>query len=347
MEHKKSDTDTTEQKTSKKKSRSVAIPGTGKPHSFTESTTANDNKKPRKWCSIAFNMAAGFGVTAAAKVAVTTVATWASVPALGTLLASSLAVGLASTAWQRHSMKKSGQKVDDYWNKQNMKRLAKNSGWALVGGALFLGLDANWDRLFGTTPDTTPVATPTVTEPTVTEPPVAPPVPENTQVTPTPTEPPVAVVHCPSAMERFQELIAGQAVSDRVTDAMNRAGSDDVRLMAQGTKDLAYFAFNNFDGVPEAQAVALDLFRDAASNGNTQAKVDLLYIQYHGLAGVEANREAAMAAMQDIKGSAKAAWFAQAWAEAGTKAALGTTFDPDSIVKGAVNTHCRPAMPLP
>jgi hypothetical protein len=141
-----------------------------------------------------------------------------------------------------------------------------------------------------------------------------------------------AAIPCPSPMESFAGLIDGHTVSERVTDAMNRAASDSAKVAAQGTKDLAYFAFNGFDGVPKDPSVAAGLFQQAAEAGNVQAKIDLLYMQFHGLGGVTANPDAALSAMNDIA-TPRAEMFVQQWGGA-EKITERVAFDAKAILAG-------------
>lgn len=71
-------------------------------------------------------------------------------------------------------------------------------------------------------------------------------------------------------------------------------------MSAQEIKDEAYKAFNGADGVEKNQALAVELYERAAEMGSEQAKTDLAYIQYHGLAGVEADPNAAVQTMQEM-----------------------------------------------
>lgn len=292
--------------------------------------------------SIAFNIVAGAAAAAAAKSIVAVPMAMMSAPAVATLLVSSFAVGAAMTvmchAGQTYSAKKKGVEGPKFWTKQNRNTFLKSSGFALIGGALFMGFGEVVDKFFGPTPDATP--TPEVKpEPTpviATPEPAADPVIAQPVVTPAPaTETVIAapvVVPCPTPMESFTSLIDGQNVSDRVTDAIARAGSDNARVAAQGAKDLAFFAFNGFDGVPKDATVAAGLFQQAAEAGNVQAKVDLLYMQYHGLGGVTANPSAALSAMNDIA-TPRAELFVQQWGGA-DKITERVAFDAKAILSG-------------
>lgn len=284
----------------------------------------------KKALSIAFNIAAGAAAAAVAKSVVAVPMALMSAPAVATLLVSSLAVGAAMTAMchagQTYSARKKGVEGPKFWTKQNRNVFLKSSGFALIGGALFMGFGEVLDKYFAPAaePAPTPVATPDpVATPVVTpEPaPIAEPAVEQTVVMPVP---------CPTPMESFAALIDGQNVSERVTDALARAGSDNARVAAQGAKDLAFFAFNGFDGVPKDATVAAGLFQQAAEAGNVQAKIDLLYMQYHGLGGVTANPSAALSAMNDI-GTPRAESFVQSWGGAG-QITERVAFDAKAIV---------------
>lgn len=259
--------------------------------------------KKAKALSAIFNMAAGAGLTAAAKTAVVATMTWAAAPAAATLILSSLAVGATMTAFchygQKRAAKKSGTAAPDFFSKANAKTFAKSGLFAFIGGALFLGYSEGlFDRIFGSTP--APAAVP--------------------------VEPP-----CTPAPERVADVIAQNNVTPEVKEALARSASTNAHVAAQGTKDLAYYAFNAKDGMPKDPTLALELFKQAAEAGNTQAKVDLLYMQYHGLSGVPANPEAALAAMQEIK-SPRAAWFVEKWG--GAKSVPAIPFNADNILKG-------------
>lgn len=276
-------------------------------------TQQNDRRKRfgKKALSIAFNIAAGAAVTAAAKTAVVATMTWATAPALATLLISSFAVGAAATtfshAMQTRAAKKSGAAGPKFWSRRNAKTFATSSGLALIGGALFLGFNEGiFGKIFGSAP--AEAAAPA---------PVAEAIP--------------VAAPCPTPMQSFAALIDGHTVSDRVTDALARAESTNARVAAQGVKDLAFFANNGFDGVPKDGGVALDLFRQAAEAGNTQAKIDLLYMQYHGLNGIDANPDAARAAMNDIN-TARAAMFVENWGGA-DKVTEAVSFDAKTILQ--------------
>jgi|GEM_PF-1484854 len=316
----------------------------------------------RKILSISFNIAAGFAAAAAAKTIVAIPMAMMSAPTVATLLVSSFAVGAAMTAMchagQTISARKKGLEGPKFWTKQNRNTFLKSSGFALIGGALFMGFgEGLMDRFFGTTPDAAPqqpmivspeqtvIATPdipadsgvvlnTTPDPVITHTAPQLPVPDvqpDVAIADPSTLAPAALP-CPTPMESFAGLIDGHTVSDRVTDAMNRAASDSAKVAAQGTKDLAYFAFNGFDGVPKDPTVAAGLFQQAAEAGNLQAKIDLLYMQFHGLGGVTANPDAALSAMNDIA-TPRAEMFVQQWGGA-EKITERVAFDAKAILAG-------------
>ena len=188
----------------------------------------------------------------------------------------------------------------------------KAAATVLVGGALLFGFHQ-------CTPDTIPPApTPVVT-----------------------TLPPAAE-YCPTGVERFFHSLTqqGHDVSSNVHNAMNRAFSRTPRIAAQGVKDLGYYAFNGFDGVPKDANIALDLFQEAADAGNTQAKVDLLYAQYHGLGGVAQDKLAALEAVRTLP-SMRAGTFNAHWSldmpetlPSPGKDIATRAFDSKAILKG-------------
>lgn len=313
----------------------------------------------KKALSISFNIAAGFAAASAAKAIVAVPMTLFAAPAVATLLVSSIAVGAAMTAMchagQTYSARKKGLEGPKFWTKQNRNTFLKSSGFALIGGALFMGFgEGLFDRFFGTTPDapapvipdvnTTPLVAPTVLDSApdlgglgqpdavihTTVPDSLPDMAPDT--TPDAVIAAPAPLPCPTPMESFGSLIDGHSVSERVTDALTRAASDNATVAAQGTKDLAYFAFNGFDGVPQSDNVAAGLFQQAADAGNVQAKIDLLYMQYHGLGGVTANPDAALSAMNDIT-TPRAEMFVQQWGGA-EKITERVAFDTKAILSG-------------
>ncbi|MDF3024296.1 MAG: hypothetical protein K0R10_1657 [Alphaproteobacteria bacterium] len=289
--------------------------------------------------NVVSGMAMGAAVSAVAKTAAVVGMTIAGAPAWATILGSGVAVGIGSTllhdALERRKLKKGGAELPAYFSlthgkellsKKNLKVFGLSTTFAIAGSALFLGLQS------GTIQGWLGFVVPPVVE-TVVAPPVdtvvAPPV--ETAVIP-PVETIVAAPICLSPTEQFAALIDGHDVSARVTDAISRSASTNAHIAAQGAKDLAFFAFNGMDGVPKDASVAVELFKQAAEGGNMQAKVDLLYMQYHGLGGVTADKASALGAMQDMKG-ARAAMFVREWGGAG-RVIEHVKFDTSTILKG-------------
>lgn len=139
-----------------------------------------------------------------------------------------------------------------------------------------------------------------------------------TGTAPVPVVEPTELAKVPQ--DQFRELIANQNVSPDVKEAAERMLSTDPKIAAQATKDAAFHLLNGIGMDGGNEKLALALLKDAADAGNVQAKVDLAYLQYHGLAGVEAEPKAALAAMQEIKTDARAANFVSAWTGHATQA---------------------------
>lgn len=315
--------------------------------------------------NVVSGMAMGAAVSAVAKTAAVVGMTIAGAPAWATILGSGVAVGIGSTllhdALERRKLKKGGAELPAYFSlthgkellsKKNLKVFGLSTTFAIAGSALFLGLQSGtiqgWLGFGPDAPAVPPVVVPpvetavvppveTAVVPPVVETVVAPPVhtvvaaPVETAVIP-PVETIVAAPICLSPTEQFAALIDGHDVSARVTDAIARSASTNAHVAAQGAKDLAFFAFNGMDGVPKDASVAVELFKQAAEGGNMQAKVDLLYMQYHGLGGVTADKASALGAMQDMKG-ARAAMFVREWGGAG-RVIEHVKFDTSTILKG-------------
>lgn len=102
---------------------------------------------------------------------------------------------------------------------------------------------------------------------------------------------------------------------------------------AQGVKDLAAFFLNGTDGLPKDPTLGVELLKGAAEAGNVQAQVDLAYLQYHGLHGVEGGKDAALAAMQEIK-SAAAREFVSAWTGQAVEGSGDMVLDISADAKG-------------
>lgn len=314
--------------------------------------------------NVVSGMAMGAAVSAVAKTAAVVGMTIAGAPAWATILGSGVAVGIGSTllhdALERRKLKKGGAELPAYFSlthgkellsKKNLKVFGLSTTFAIAGSALFLGLQSGtiqgWLGFGPDAPAVPPVIVPPVE--TAVLPPVdtAPVIPVETAVLPPvdtavvppvdtavipPVETIVAAPICLSPTEQFAALIDGHDVSSRVTDAIARSASTNAHVAAQGAKDLAFFAFNGMDGVPKDPSVAVELFKQAAEGGNMQAKVDLLYMQYHGLGGVTADKASALGAMQDMKG-ARAAMFVREWGGAG-RVIEHVKFDTSTILKG-------------
>ena len=102
---------------------------------------------------------------------------------------------------------------------------------------------------------------------------------------------------------------------------------------AQSVKDLAAFFLNGTDGLPKDPTLGVELLKGAAEAGNVQAQVDLAYLQYHGLHGVEGGKDAALAAMQEIK-SAAAREFVSAWTGQAVEGSGDMVLDISADAKG-------------
>lgn len=319
----------------------------------------------------AFNFVASAGVSAATSYAIkATIGASllaSGVPVWTTLLATSLVIGAAATliadAKHRHGQRKEGKELSKYFSrahgkellsKRNLTTFGISTAGAILGGAIALGFQEGviqnaWHNFWGGNPAPLPVETaviPPVVAPVETA--VLPPV-ETAVVPPVETviAPPVeavvpAVVPCVTPVEQFTQLIDGHHVSAQVADAMTRAASTNAHVAAQGTKDLAYYAFNGFDGVPKDAHVANELFRQAAEAGNNQARVDLVYEQFYGKGGVTADPKAALATMKSLPG-ARAHHFVAEWTKALGKGASGIAaapFEADTILKGTGIVAC-------
>jgi hypothetical protein len=311
------------------------------------------HSRKKKWLMRAFNVAAGAGVTFAAKSAAVVGMTVAGAPVWATMAGSAVAVGMAMTLFchfgERNAAKKGGAELSPFFSKAHAKEIftkkhanvfLKSSAFALIGSALAMGFHEGifqdaWHRVFGggtPAPVVPPIET-AVTQPVVTQP-VVPPV-ETVQAQPmvvAPVEVAPVVTPCLTPGEHFAQLIDGHQVSARVTNAIARAASTNAAVAAQGSKDLAYFAFNGFDGVPKDANVAVELFKQAAESGNMQAKVDLVYMQYHGLGGVPADKASALSTMKSL-GGARAAHFVANWGGS-AKAVAAQAFSSENIFKG-------------
>lgn len=283
-------------------------------------TEQSPPQKRRNWLAAVFNKealshaAVGFIVTNVVKVAVSSAAACVCAPVAATgltMLATAMAVGALSVYWERRKDAKAGKALTPVFSKATAKSWLKKSAWSLAGSLAFVGLNGLlFDTCAAPVAPTTAAPVAPVPAPTITE---LLPQPEHltSAITAVPVQNPG---FCATPMNHIGDIIQNNSVSDHVKDAFARAASGNSHVAAQGRKDLAYFLFNGFDGMPKDQATALNVFCNAAEMGNTQAQVDLYYIQKHGLAGVVANKEAAIAGMQSIADhSRKAAWFLREW----------------------------------
>jgi len=127
------------------------------------------------------------------------------------------------------------------------------------------------------------------------------PEPEVTQevVVPEPTPEPeaiekVGVVEPISEPEVIEEIaIAEPSPLDDVSTLFDDVDTETIlsqTLLAsalngdmQAVKDLAYFLFNGFQGLPQTPDLAAELYTIASEASNIQAQTDYAYIQYHGL----------------------------------------------------------------
>ena len=290
-------------------------------------TPAPVAKKQKKWLTAAFNLASGMAVSLAVKTAVVTCAATIASPA-ATIFIGAAAAGVA-TSYLRHAIQNyHRERAGEERLKFTYKKAAFGACFGMLGAGIITGLDhfapdlvsnsiSSIKNFFGfsspvTCPDPQPVPDnmlPAMDEQVVPKPATV----ETTQTLETeidcpPCEP------APSAIDCVTELAKAEGVSDRVHDAISRAASGNARVSAQGVKDLGYFLFNGFDGMPKDPCLAVQLLKEAAENGNIQAKVDLAYIEYHGnaAAGIAADQDAALAKMKEL-GTAKARWFVEQW----------------------------------
>lgn len=291
-------------------------------------------KKPNKWLTAAFNIASGAAVSLAMKTTVLACTASFLAPAVSigvAAVAAGVASGYARHYFENRALVKAGQEPVKF----TFKKAAFSGALGLAGAGLAA---AGTEALGRFAPDfmsglknffgfSAPLCAPETLS--TVEPEAAGPVldlipaPETVDTAPVvedvvdevtaeedcpPCEP------APSAIDCVTELAKEEGVSARVHDAISRAGSDNPRISAQGVKDLGYFLFNGFDGLPKDPCLAVQLLKEAAENGNIQAKVDLAYLEYHGnaAAGITADPDAALAKMKEL-GTAKARWFVEQW----------------------------------
>lgn len=251
----------------------------------------------RKALSVAFNVAVGAGLTGLTKAGVAAGAAALSVPALGVLVASAVAVGAVATVWchfsQNRALAKQGQEKLKFFSKKNAKVFGVSAGFAAVGGALFLAFEDQFKAAFNW-------AAQLVTSK-----------PEVAAVIPVVAPVEVAAPVIPTAAERIADAVNAGTVSADVKAALARSLSENAAVAAQGTKDLGYYAFNGLGGLAKDQTLAVELFSKAAEAGNVQAKVDLAYAKFYGF-GTPVDQTAAINAVSELN-TAKAEVFEKAW----------------------------------
>ncbi|MGZ9097967.1 MAG: hypothetical protein ACXW30_06710 [Micavibrio sp.] len=300
-------------------------------------------KKPNKWLTAAFNMASGAVVSLAIKTTIVACATPFLSPVV-TIGVAAVAAGVASS-YTRHyfenrALKKAGQEPVKF----TFKKATFGAGFGLLGAGLAAGAVELFEHFFGAD------VTPACPEKPADVQPAAGPVEPAPATTPAPEDCPCPPVKSP--LDCVKDMINGGSASDRVKDTMDRIASANPRVSAQGVKDLGYFLFNGFDGMPKDPCLAVQLLKEAAEQGNIQAKVDLAYIEYHGnaAAGIEANKEAALEKMKEL-GSNKARWFVEQWTGGGTDAPQASLpandVAPVQPVTGTVAPVVEPVAPAP
>lgn len=82
--------------------------------------------------------------------------------------------------------------------------------------------------------------------------------------------------------------------------ALTDMQSSNPAIQARGQASLGFLSLHGFGGVPKNAEAALELIRSAAGLGNVNAQVDLEYIKYHGLYGVQADEVGAMGDMHRL-----------------------------------------------
>lgn len=284
-------------------------------------------KKPKKWLTAAFNLGSGMAVALAVKTVVVTCAATIASPA-ATVFIGAAAAGVA-TSYLRHTLHNyQREKAGEEPLKFTYKKAAMGAGFGMLGAGIISGLDhfapdllsnsiSSIKNFFGFSspavcPDPQPAPDnmlPATDQQVMPEPaPVETAELPETEIDCPPCEP------APSAIDCVTELAKAEGVSSRVHDAISRAASENARVSAQGVKDLGYFLFNGFDGMPKDPCLAVQLLKEAAENGNIQAQVDLAYIEYHGneAAGIAADPEAALEKMKELQ-TDKARWFLEQW----------------------------------
>ncbi len=232
-------------------------------------------------------IAIGVGTVLTVKAALVTAPIWASVAA------AAAALGVVTTKIEHvknvHATRKAqaaagvevNSRIKDYFNvksyaktatsKKTLLKASFNAAAVVVGGVIGNFVDFG---IFADKPDFEPVVAP------------EPPLPE-----PAPIE--ETVIETIVNQENIEAAITPISVLDRVgevldsvtteTSTVSEAFAAAVTGDMQAQKDLAYFMFNGFEGVPMDKSLAAELFAGAADAGNVQAQTDVAYIQYHGL----------------------------------------------------------------
>lgn len=80
-------------------------------------------------------------------------------------------------------------------------------------------------------------------------------------------------------LARLQDMVKDMNLSERAQQSLARLGSDNAATVAQAKKDFAVFLTWGVDGVPKDAALGLELFREAAAEGNAQAIRDLAILE--------------------------------------------------------------------
>lgn len=96
--------------------------------------------------------------------------------------------------------------------------------------------------------------------------------------------------------DKLQHHFEGQHLRPRTQALIDRVMNGD----AQSQKDLAVKLINGQGGFVKDTDLGLALYRDAAAQGNTQARIDLAYGKLHGLWGMTADRQGAMEELDAI-----------------------------------------------
>jgi TPR repeat protein len=149
--------------------------------------------------------------------------------------------------------------------------------------------------------------------------------PQTPQVSPTqpeapaPVAPPVPAVPVPTLAERTAALVQGNG--NRLSRSWQAIAQRAIAGDAIAQKDVAMSMLNGTHGFQRNAEHALELYRAAADAGVTQARVDLSYIKFHGLAGVTADR---MGAAQELREIARSNRYASDMLHSLTGERMGT-----------------------